>query len=250
MIFKNIPQQTGIIILFVLFICIFSCKKDESDSISGDEKSCPESPVVTFGGKTYNTVLIGEQCWMRENLDVGIMITTGYKMQNNKAIEKYCYDNDEANCEEYGGLYLWDEMMQYDTIEGVQGICPPGWHIPTDEEWCTLTKYIDSTVDCAEDRYSGLDCGIKMKSTSGWFSLHENGNGTNESGFSALPGGYLYNTQIFDRITKLAYFWSSTKLEYDSYSAWQRHLKYNNHLGVGRNYINKQSSLSVRCIRN
>ncbi len=78
-------------------------------------------------------------------------------------------------------------MMQYTTQQGTQGICPNGWHIPTDAEWCTLTQFIDPTVNCSTTGSSGTDVGTKMKSTTGWNS---GGNGTNTSGFTALPGGY------------------------------------------------------------
>jgi len=83
-------------------------------------------------GKTYNTVLIGTQCWMRENLNIGTRIDGSQNQTDNGTIEKYCYDDLESNCDIYGGLYQWDEAMQYVTTQGVQGICPAGWHLPTD----------------------------------------------------------------------------------------------------------------------
>jgi len=76
---------------------------------------CPGIPTVTYQGQVYNTVLIGSQCWLKENLNVGTMINGSQNQTNNSTIEKYCYDNDPANCDEYGGLYQWDEMMQYTT---------------------------------------------------------------------------------------------------------------------------------------
>ena len=85
--------------------------------------------------KLYQTILIGEQCWMKENLNIGEIINGTQEQTNNSIIEKYCHDNIGTNCDIYGGLYQWDEVMQYLTNEGVQGICPQGWHIPTDAEW-------------------------------------------------------------------------------------------------------------------
>jgi uncharacterized protein (TIGR02145 family) len=124
---------------------------------------------VNFGSKAYNTVLIGNQCWLKENLDIGIMTSPS----NNGAIEKYCYNNLLANCETYGGLYTWNEAMQYVTTEGAQGICPDGWHIPTVAEVQTLVNYVgnDGNAYKNEDQGSGA------------------GQGTNTSGFSALLNG-------------------------------------------------------------
>ena len=65
-------------------------------------------------------------------------------MTDNGTMEKYCYNNEPDSCTKYGGLYQWDEMMQYTTQQGVQGICPPGWHLPTDEEWKVLEGAVDS----------------------------------------------------------------------------------------------------------
>jgi len=86
-------------------------------------------------GKNYATVQIGTQCWMAQNLNVGTRIDGTATQANNGTIEKYCYSDNDANCTTYGGLYQWDEMMQYTTTQGVQGICPTGWHLPVDAEW-------------------------------------------------------------------------------------------------------------------
>ncbi|MBI4648201.1 MAG: hypothetical protein HY738_16860 [Bacteroidia bacterium] len=134
--------------------------------------------------KIYNTVLIGTQCWMAENLNFGTMInsTTGGQFQtDNAVIEKYCYSNNSANCSTYGGLYEWNEMMQYNPSDAgnpgtTQGICPSGWHIPTDAELTTLTDYLGGESVA----------GGKMKEigTTHWTS--PNTGATNESGCTAL----------------------------------------------------------------
>ncbi|MCD4772442.1 MAG: T9SS type A sorting domain-containing protein [Bacteroidales bacterium] len=205
---------------------------------------CPGIPFVVHEGQVYNTVLIGNQCWLKENLNVGTMINGSNNQTNNSTIEKYCYDNNSANCDEYGGLYQWDEMMQYTTQQGTQGICPNGWHLPNDDEWCTLTQYIDPTVNCNTTGWSGADCGYKIKSTSGWYS---NGNGSNTYGFEALPGGYYrYYYGGFDTIEKSATFWSSTENGSD---AWYWTFYYG-HDGVYRNYGNYEDyGFSVRCVQ-
>ena len=93
---------------------------------------CAGFPTLLYEGQTYNTVQIGDQCWLKENLNVGIKINSnsgGFQQTDNGTNEKYCYYNDEANCAIYGGLYEWPEAMQYMTTEGAQGICPQGWQI-------------------------------------------------------------------------------------------------------------------------
>ena len=104
---------------------------------------CGELLTDSRDGQQYETVLIGTQCWMAENLNIGTRIDGVNDPSDNGNIEKYCYDDDPANCETYGGLYQWNEMMEYVTIERVQGICPEGWYIPTDDDW----KILEGTVD-------------------------------------------------------------------------------------------------------
>ena len=202
-------------------------------------------------GKTYITVNIGTQCWMAENLNVGPKISLVKDQRNNGIIEKYCYDNAEENCKIYGGLYQWNEMMQYTTTPGIQGICPAGWHLPTDEEWCTLTIYLDTTVNCDSLEISGTTAGGKMKSTGTieaatglWYA--PDAGATNESGFNALPGGTrsIYTKFLFKGYH--AYFWSST--EYNASDAWFSYLKYSN-TNVYREHYFKASSYSVRCLK-
>jgi len=100
------------------------------------------STCTDAGNHNYSTVQIGSQVWMGENLNVGTRINGVKNQINNDTIEKYCYNDDENNCNVYGGIYLWDEMMQYSTVEGSQGICPTGWHLPSDSEWTVLTNYL------------------------------------------------------------------------------------------------------------
>lgn len=202
--------------------------------------TCPDS--IEYSGQWYKAVQIGEQCWMAENLNVGTRIDGSQDQTDNSMIEKYCYDDDENNCDIYGGLYQWDEMMQYTTQEGVQGICPDGWHLPSDDEWCTLTTHIDPTVDCDALGWSGTDAGYKMKSTSGWFS---NGNGSDAYGFAALPGGDRTYYGNFVSIEKYTYFWSSTE---NGTNAWRRDLVYS-YYDVARDYYIQGYGYSVRCLK-
>jgi uncharacterized protein (TIGR02145 family) len=166
-------------------------------------------------GKTYNTVLIGTQCWMKSNLNTGISVLTDQNQTNNDTVEKYCYNNDLANCGVYGGLYQWDEMMNYTAASssnpsGRQGICPAGWHIPSDAEWCQMNLYLDPTYTCSWIGYSGLDAGGKLKETGTAHWANPNTGATNSSGFTALPGGGRYPDGTSKDLTYFTYFWSST----------------------------------------
>lgn len=189
--------------------------------------------IDTRDGKSYNTIIIGTQCWMAQSLNVGTKIDVTSNQTNNSIIEKYCYNNDENKCNTYGGLYQWNEAMQYSTTPGVQGICPSGWHLPTDVEWTTLTTFLGGEALA----------GGKMKSTTGWYN---NGNGTNSSGFTALPGGIRYDGGYFGNLTYAAVFGSSS--QYDVSTAWSWHIYYYLE-NAGRYTYWKADSFSARCVQ-
>ncbi len=105
---------------------------------------CTGTPTVEYEGQVYNTIQIFSQCWLKGNLNVGTMIDVTIEQSNNGTIEKYCYNNEPDSCTRYGGLYQWQEMMQYTIQQGVQGICPPDWHLSTDEEWKVLEGAVDN----------------------------------------------------------------------------------------------------------
>jgi len=220
--------------------------------IFGVGHPCLQNPLLSYGGQLYQTVQIGTQCWMRENLNIGTMVisaNTGSAhsdCSNNGIIEKYCYNNEAANCSVYGGLYDWDEMTGYTGGAGVQGICPPGWHIPTDAEWCTLTKYLDLSVNCNGWSWSGTNAGGKMKE-SGFAHWHApNTAATNLSGFTALGAGFRDNIGFFDGLKLDAYFWSSS--EYALTLSIYREL-FCSYAQVNRYHLNKNTGFSVRCLR-
>jgi len=197
---------------------------------------CPGIPSVTYGGQVYHTVLIGTQCWFKENLNIGTWINSNKEQTNNEIIEKYCYNNDTTICNTYGGLYQWDEMMQYINTAGAKGICPIGWHIPTDAEWTTLTTYLGGE----------LVAGGKMKETgtAHWYS--PNTGATNSSGFTALPGGVCYLTGNFNGLETNAIFWSSSQ-SVANY-AWYR-LLYNANENVSRDEYHNPNGISCRCLQ-
>jgi len=211
--------------------------------------SCPGTPTVEYEGQVYNTIQIFSQCWLKENLNVGTMIPGSQNISDNGTIEKYCYNNRPDSCDKYGGLYQWDEMMQYTNQQGVQGICPPGWHLPTDEEWKVLEGAVDSQYGIGDNTWDdegprGFDAGTNLKTTSGWY---ENGNGTDLFGFSGLPGGSRYGGDgSFSHVGYTGIWWPSTELDY--YWAWDRNL-FSDYPGVFLYYDAKESGNSVRCLR-
>jgi len=194
-------------------------------------------------GKNYSTIQIGAQCWMAENLNVGTMISSGTSQTNNGTMEKYCYDNSESYCDTYGGLYQWDEMMLYVTTEGVKGICPTGWHLPSDSEWCTLDNEVDAgSFTCNTFTGQGTDCGYNIKTTSGWVA---NGNGSDLYGFTAHPAGHI-SSGSFQQLAVTANFWTSTIF---GPNAIFRKLYYNRS-DITRGHINQQNyGFSVRCLK-
>ncbi len=202
-------------------------------------------PITDIDGNIYNTVQIGDQCWMAENLNIGTMINGSQTMTDNSIIEKYCYDNDPFNCDTLGGLYQWNEAMQYATYPGAQGICPDGWHLPADDEWKILEGTVDSQYPVGDpiwdyDDYRGFDVGKNLKASEGWVD----NNGTDNFGFSALPGGFG-GTYFSDKGYE-GHWWSSSG--FDIY-AWDRTL-YTYSDQSARGGRNQTTGFSVRCILN
>jgi len=175
--------------------------------------------TVTCGNQTYKTVKIGDQAWMAENLNHDVSY---YDVNGSR-----CYGNLESNCAIYGRLYNWNTALN---------VCPEGWHLPSDAEWTALTNYIESSNGCS-------DCaGTKLKANSGW---HNNGNGTDDYGFSALPGGNS-DGGFGEFIGYYGFWWSSSNKSESNY-AYIQYLYYN-YSQVGVAYA-KGLWLSVRCIQ-
>ena len=221
------------------------------NSVTVPAPPCPGIPTVTYEGKTYNTVQIGTQCWLKENLNVGTKINGHDNQIDNGILEKYCYDDLESNCDIYGGLYQWNEMMQYVALEGTKGICPTGWHIPSDAEWCTITNLLDPTVNCNAWGYSGTEVAMKMKEPGLTHWCPPNTGANNSSGFTALPSGSLRNMEGFYFYGKMgtAFFWSSSQTYFFNGGGWGR-LFSSDQTGITRTNIGGQSQgFSVRCIK-
>jgi uncharacterized protein (TIGR02145 family) len=194
-------------------------------------------------GLNYNTVLIGNQCWLKQNLNVGVIADQNGQL-NDATIEKFCYNNIPLNCDIYGGLYTWDEMMQYTTTQGTQGICPNGWYLPSDNDWCTLTTYLDNAHNCG-DQASNVANFMKEVGTTHWSITNNDVN--DNSIFSALPGGgFIYPTPTYDNIGEIADFWTSTQGSGNNADGRQM---YYNQSYVGNSSVNKSSFLAVRCMK-
>jgi uncharacterized protein (TIGR02145 family) len=209
--------------------------------------------IILFSTSGYTqTVTIGSQVWTSKNLDVSTYRNgdTIPQVQNadtwvNLKTGAWCYgENKVSNGTKYGKLYNWY------AVNDPRGLAPKGYHIPTDAEWKKLTDYFGGT----------FDAGTKMKSTIGWI---ENGNGTNSSGFSGLPGGYRTNsilsidtngyisndtTKSYSSIGTNGFWWSSTEDESVTINAWMRDLNYY-YGSVNRNSDYKNCGFSVRCIK-
>ncbi len=205
---------------------------------------CGTSILMDSEGNTYNTVKIGSQCWMAENMNIGTEVNYSTYQTNNSIIEKYCYSGMTSNCNTYGGLYHWDEMMQYVSTEGSQGICPDAWHIPTDTEWKTLEMYLGMTqTEANNSGFRGTDEGGKLKEINYTHWQSPNTEATNSSNFIGLPGGHFY-PNTFVSITFQANFWTSSSL---SGKWWFRRLQYDN--GQVFRGVFDEEALSVRCIK-
>jgi uncharacterized protein (TIGR02145 family) len=172
---------------------------------------------VTYGGETYQTVVIGTQTWMARNLNYN---ASGSKCGNGSSLS----DENTSTCNTYGRLYNWATANT---------VCPSGWHLPSDAEWSTLTSYV------------GSNAGTKLKAKSGW---NAGGNGTDEFGFSALPGGNgSSNGKFYDyEVGLYGDWWSAT--EYDASGAYYRYIFYNS-ATVTRHNIDKSYLFSVRCVQ-
>jgi uncharacterized protein (TIGR02145 family) len=212
---------------------------------------CPGLPNVMYEGKSYNTVQVMSQCWLKENIDLGNQINGTIAQSDNGVVEKYCFNDDANNCTLYGGLYQWSEMMKYisDSIS-IQGICPGDWHIATDLEWMLLEGAVDSQYGIGDpfwwhDGNRGFDAGKNLKSTSGW---KDNGNGTDLYGFTALPGGIHHDDNTFIGLTKYACFWTSSR-SISVFASHARLIDYYYNL-VYRDQYERTEARSVRCIKN
>jgi uncharacterized protein (TIGR02145 family) len=198
--------------------------------------SCGMPITDSRDAKQYNTVLIGNQCWLRENMNIGTRIQSNVAQSNHTAFEKYCFQNLESNCDIYGGLYQWENAMQWVLNPGAQGICPSGWHVPDQTEWDVLVTYLGG------DDLAGA--ALKEAGTAHWASPNT---GTNSSGFTGLGGGYIHYNNSHDLLV-YGYFWTSSQYYSFSY-AYERHLWFAGNAVPGIQ-VEWDNAYSVRCVMN
>jgi uncharacterized protein (TIGR02145 family) len=223
----------------------------------GYPSSCPAT-VTDVDGNTYNTVQIGNQCWMRENLRTtkysdGTAIALGSSTSSDIAY-RYNPDNNAGNVSAYGYLYNWKAVMRNSSSSsanpsGVQGVCPAGWHVPSNAEWTQLTDYVSSQ---SQYQCGGTSTNIAkaLASATGWSSssatcaVGNNPSGNNATGFSALPAGRYLG--VYPNVGNNANFWSSTEGSNDA--AYTRTL-YSSIEYVYSANNNKYYGYSVRCLK-
>jgi uncharacterized protein (TIGR02145 family) len=197
----------------------------------GCGKTPPQEPVsITYDtltdtrdGQTYKTVKIGKQTWMAQNLN--------YQTESGS----WCYNDSASYCKKYGRLYNWKTATT---------VCPKGWKLPSRKDWDYWGQAVGGERNLYDDgMIYWYYAGRKLKSKSGW---NQNGNGTNDFGFSALPGGYRDNSNgRFDDAGYFGYWWTGTK--YGSVSAYRRDMYYlHDHVYEDGKY--KSNGFSVRCV--
>ena len=215
------------VFLVIMVVLIVGCSKDSAEA----------PPTITdIDGNVYETIVIGNQTWMKTNLNVS-KYQDGTPIPEEKDPVKWAtlttgawcyYDNDPKNGKLYGKLYNWY------AVNDKRGLAPTGTSIPTDAEWTTLTNFI------------GSEAGGKMKEsdTSNWTS--PNSEATNSTGFTGLPGGICISNGDFHFIGDYGYWWSATSV--DAATAWNRSLGYNSSIAC-RSYDDKNYGFAVRCIK-
>jgi uncharacterized protein (TIGR02145 family) len=209
----------------------------KSDGVGFSVRCIKDNTMTDQDGNVYKTILIGTQTWMTDNLrttkfndGTSIPLVTDSTSWSNRSTPAYCWlDNDRANTVTYGALYNW-----YAVNTGK--LCPTNWHVPSDSEWIQLTNYLGG------ERIAGG----KLKSITGW--ENPNTGASNETGFSALPGGNRLNSSatLFDDTGDIGCWWSTTEIDKDW--AWDR-LMYFNSSKVRRFFLPEACGESVRCIR-
>jgi uncharacterized protein (TIGR02145 family) len=202
------------------------CSATKSISIFNLPSSIPPcgDPITDpRDNKVYPTVQIGSQCWLATNLNFGAILASSQDQRDNCVAEKYCYNDNPVNCTNLGGLYQWDEVMRFDETPADQGFCPPGWHIPDENEWTLLfSNYINNAFAGSPLKYSGY------------------------SGFSALLSGERHINKSWDLKGFATFFWSSTT--FGSTKAWAHGMNEADP-SVSIYPSSRVNAFSVRCLR-
>ena len=244
----------------MMYFLSVRCLRNETDSVHSGGQPCPQHPTVTdYDGNVYNTVQIGTQCWMKENLKTshyadGTYIPVADTISHSISY-RYFPEGDSSNVSTYGCLYNWAAVMNGNSAStavpsNVQGVCPTGWHVPSAAEWIVMQDYVGAQNDCQCGHRSDL-IAKALSSTTAWESstiycspgylpMYNNA-----SGFSALPAGYYYGGG-YSVLGREAWFWSTTEVGVNgaAYRNIQNDLANFQEVGIS-NYF----GLSVRCLK-
>lgn len=232
------------VFLIFIFTCLVGCKKKENDIIFRETGT-----VTDIDNNVYQTIKIGNQWWMAENLKVktfrnGVPISQNQTNESwSDSLPAFClFDNNESAP---GLLYNWLAIKSSDNI------APAGWHVPSDSEWQELEKYLGlSTEDAGKKGWRGVNEGNKMKSenTSSWISFSDVWS-NNESGFNALAGGCrLFNGSWANPGLFATGFWWTNSEASDESQAYYRYLDYKKS-SIYRSICTKKYGFSVRCVK-
>ena len=235
---SNITGLTAGTIYYVRAYATNSAGTGYGSAMSFTTQGGTTGTVTDIDGNVYHTVTIGTQVWMVENLKTtkyrdgtSIPNVTDNTAWNNLTTGAYCdYNNTPSNSATYGKLYNWYAATD------AHNIAPTGWHVPTDAEWTTLTTYLGGASIA----------GSKLKETGTTHWPSPNTGATNETGFTALPGGYRSNGGPFDSIGNYCLWWSAS--EFSATDAWYRYM-FHNYSFVNRLNLSKEMGYSVRCVR-
>ena len=243
-------------------------KSDQSIAYSGfalsidivSKPACTSAKAVDYKGNYYNTVQIGNQCWMKENLRTdyyadGTYISTSSSSSSTTSSCRYDYSSSSLTLEQRGYLYNWPAVMHGESSSnanpsGVQGICPSGWHVPSDAEWVQLKNYVGSIPDyqCSGNSSyiaSALASTTEWRSSNQYYCCPGNTNSSNNAtDFSAFPAGYWNNG--FYKSGEETDFWTSTQ---DSNLAKCHFIWHDDNFLYATSH-NQSYGHSVRCVRN
>ncbi|HBE77535.1 MAG TPA: hypothetical protein DDW65_07090 [Firmicutes bacterium] len=229
-------MKKTVIVLFLTLILAVSLAGCGGGS-GGESPDKPTGPtgtmtVTDIDGNVYHTITIGSQTWMKENLRTtkyndGVAIsnitdaTAWWQTSVSTTIGAYCnYNNNAANANVYGKIYNWN-------VVSTGKLCPPGWHVPTNDEWDVLQNYLIANGYNYDNTTTGNKIGKSLAYTSGWNTSSETGDvgnnqiSNNSSGFTALPGGYRDDNGVFDALGRNCFFWTSTGTSSSKYANYK-----------------------------
>jgi len=204
----------------------FSCVNSKTKTIivqAAPSFNCGQNLTDIRDNKVYPTVQIGTQCWMQKNLNYGTSMQGTTEQTDNCINEKYCYNDAAANCNLYGGLYQWDELMAYTNTPGSQGLCPPGWHIPTQSEWNTLFTFYQEQALAGKPLQDSIF-----------------------NGFRAKESGIVYSNITWKFQGFATLYWTSNP--YGAIKALSQGMNLQN-FSVSDYYSNRSNAFAVRCIK-